>query len=110
MSTKTLFSVSDVSDLSKTFLSNLGCFSISSVIALFSVYFFFVISLSVILISDLSISFSPAYSHSKVVSSSSQVLSLLRSYLADTHRPQSGNEQDCDLSSGLFPRLWIATR
>uniref|UniRef100_A0A8C1ZWK6 tRNA (32-2'-O)-methyltransferase regulator THADA n=1 Tax=Cyprinus carpio TaxID=7962 RepID=A0A8C1ZWK6_CYPCA len=39
-----------------------------------------------------------------------QVLSLLRSYLADTHRPQSGNEQDCDLSSGLFPRLWIATR
>uniref|UniRef100_A0A672QAP7 tRNA (32-2'-O)-methyltransferase regulator THADA n=2 Tax=Sinocyclocheilus grahami TaxID=75366 RepID=A0A672QAP7_SINGR len=39
-----------------------------------------------------------------------QVLSLLRSYLADTHRPQSGNEQDCDLSSALFPRLWLATR
>ncbi|XP_052428210.1 thyroid adenoma-associated protein homolog isoform X1 [Carassius gibelio] len=39
-----------------------------------------------------------------------QVLSLLRSYLADTHRPQSGNEQDCDLSSGLFPHLWLATR
>ncbi|XP_016392695.1 thyroid adenoma-associated protein homolog isoform X1 [Sinocyclocheilus rhinocerous] len=39
-----------------------------------------------------------------------QVLSLLRSYLADTHRPQSGNEQDCDLSSALFPWLWLATR
>ncbi|XP_016355970.1 thyroid adenoma-associated protein [Sinocyclocheilus anshuiensis] len=39
-----------------------------------------------------------------------QVLSLLRSYLADTHRPQSGNEQGCDLSSALFPRLWLATR
>ncbi|RXN24870.1 thyroid adenoma-associated [Labeo rohita] len=39
-----------------------------------------------------------------------QVLSLLRSYLADSHRPQTGNEQDCDLSSSLFPRLWLATR
>lgn len=39
-----------------------------------------------------------------------QVLSLLRSYLTDTHRPQSGNEQDCDISHVLFPRLWLATR
>ncbi|XP_051772571.1 thyroid adenoma-associated protein isoform X1 [Ctenopharyngodon idella] len=39
-----------------------------------------------------------------------QVLSLLRSYLADTHRPQSENKQDCDLSSAIFPRLWLATR
>ncbi|XP_051504268.1 thyroid adenoma-associated protein homolog isoform X2 [Myxocyprinus asiaticus] len=39
-----------------------------------------------------------------------QVLSLLRSYLTDTHRPQSGSEDDCDISHALFPRLWLATR
>ncbi|XP_043112091.1 thyroid adenoma-associated protein isoform X3 [Puntigrus tetrazona] len=39
-----------------------------------------------------------------------QVLSLLRSYLADTHRPQSGSERACDLSGALFPRLWLASR
>lgn len=39
-----------------------------------------------------------------------QVLSLLHSYLMDTHRPQSGSELHCDLSSTLFPRLWLATR
>ncbi|XP_056128449.1 thyroid adenoma-associated protein isoform X2 [Rhinichthys klamathensis goyatoka] len=39
-----------------------------------------------------------------------QVLSLLRSYLTDTHRPQSENTEDCDLSSAIFPRLWLATR
>ncbi|XP_057197470.1 thyroid adenoma-associated protein isoform X2 [Triplophysa rosa] len=39
-----------------------------------------------------------------------QVLSLIRSYLTDTHRPQSGNPQDCDISHVLFPRLWLATR
>ncbi|XP_067277498.1 thyroid adenoma-associated protein isoform X2 [Pseudorasbora parva] len=39
-----------------------------------------------------------------------QVLSLLRSYLTDTHRPQLENKQDCDLSIAVFPRLWLATR
>ncbi|XP_065153408.1 thyroid adenoma-associated protein isoform X1 [Paramisgurnus dabryanus] len=39
-----------------------------------------------------------------------QVLSLFRSYLTDTRRPQLGSGQDCDISQLLFTRLWLATR
>ncbi|MCI4376608.1 hypothetical protein PGIGA_G00190450 [Pangasianodon gigas] len=40
-----------------------------------------------------------------------QVLFLLRSYLADTHRPQTpGGDQDSDFIGALRPRVWLATR
>lgn len=90
-----------MSDLSKIFLICLFHYSLMALISL---------SLCIIFLYEHSIYFSPTYSHSKSVPSPSQVLSLLRSYLADTHRPQSENKQDCDLSSAIFPRLWLATR
>ncbi|XP_072533812.1 thyroid adenoma-associated protein [Salminus brasiliensis] len=40
-----------------------------------------------------------------------QVLFLLRSYLTDTHRPQTpAEDQDSDIISNLRPKLWLATR
>uniref|UniRef100_A0A8B9RME6 tRNA (32-2'-O)-methyltransferase regulator THADA n=1 Tax=Astyanax mexicanus TaxID=7994 RepID=A0A8B9RME6_ASTMX len=40
-----------------------------------------------------------------------QVLFLLRSYLTDTHRPQTpAEDQDSDIIKNLRPRLWLATR
>ncbi|XP_062851967.1 thyroid adenoma-associated protein [Trichomycterus rosablanca] len=40
-----------------------------------------------------------------------QVLFLLRSYLADSHRPQTSvGDQDSDIIGALWPRLWLATR
>ncbi|KAF7710664.1 hypothetical protein HF521_009536 [Silurus meridionalis] len=39
-----------------------------------------------------------------------QVLFLLRSYLADAHRPQTPGDQDSDFISTLRPRVWLATR
>ncbi|KAL6487447.1 hypothetical protein MHYP_G00040730 [Metynnis hypsauchen] len=40
-----------------------------------------------------------------------QVLFLLRSYLTDTHRPQTPKgDQDSDIIGALRPRLWLATR
>ncbi|TRY88732.1 hypothetical protein DNTS_029669, partial [Danionella cerebrum] len=38
------------------------------------------------------------------------VTSLLNSYMKVTHRLHSGSKPVCDLSSVLFPRLWLATR
>ncbi|KAI5606893.1 thyroid adenoma-associated protein [Silurus asotus] len=39
-----------------------------------------------------------------------QVLFLLRSYLADAHRPQAPGDQDSDFISTLRLRVWLATR
>ncbi|XP_049337727.1 thyroid adenoma-associated protein isoform X1 [Astyanax mexicanus] len=40
-----------------------------------------------------------------------QVLFLLRSYLTDTHRPQTpAEDQDSDIIKNLRPRLWLAAR
>lgn len=88
-----------VSDQSKIFL-----------ICLFHYSLMALISLCIFFLYEHSISFSPTYSHSKSVPSPSQVLSLLHSYLTDTHRPQPENKQDYDLSSAIFPRMWLATR
>lgn len=60
---------------------------------------------------SLDFSFSLSLSLSAQAAVSVQVLFLLRSYLADTHRPQTpGGDQDSDFIRSLRLRVWLATR
>ncbi|XP_060781574.1 thyroid adenoma-associated protein isoform X2 [Neoarius graeffei] len=63
------------------------------------------------LLEDLPVKAGPGTQQNHIHGTLLQVLFLLRSYLADSHRPQTpGGDQDSDFTGALRPRVWLATR
>ncbi|XP_053476778.1 thyroid adenoma-associated protein [Ictalurus furcatus] len=63
------------------------------------------------LLEDLPVKAGPGIQQNHIHGTLLQVLFLLRSYLADSRRPQTtGGDQDSEFIRALRPRVWLATR